>query len=94
MISTADPQVRPPAYLSRASLARELDCSESTVDEMVRRGVIPAARRLSSGCVRWRWADVDMALQGNMPGSGEGDPYSLGARNAQAHQAKGGRNAA
>lgn len=51
-----------PSYLSKASLATELDVSESTVDEMVRRGVIPKPVRLSAGCVRWRWETVDQAL--------------------------------
>jgi predicted DNA-binding transcriptional regulator AlpA len=52
----------PTAYLSKPSLATELDVAESTVDEMVRRGVLPRPVKLSAGCVRWRWADVDMAL--------------------------------
>jgi predicted DNA-binding transcriptional regulator AlpA len=51
-----------PAYLSRASLAAALEISESTVDEMVRRGIIPKPVRLSPGCVRWRWDTVDAAL--------------------------------
>jgi predicted DNA-binding transcriptional regulator AlpA len=53
---------RPPSYISRASLARELDMAESTVDEMVRRGVLPRPVKLSPGCVRWRWEAVEMAL--------------------------------
>lgn len=53
---------RPPSYLSKSALAGELCVSESTVDEMVRRGVIPQPVRLSPGCVRWRWETVDMAL--------------------------------
>jgi predicted DNA-binding transcriptional regulator AlpA len=48
-------------YLSRASLAHALDIAESTVDEMVRRGVLPPPIRLSPGCVRWCWADVEVA---------------------------------
>src|SRR5271169_1035528 len=32
---------RPPSYMSRKELAWELSCSESTVDELVRRGRIP-----------------------------------------------------
>ncbi len=52
----------PAAYMTRASLAAELQIGESTVDEMVRRGVLPRPVRLSSGCVRWRWASVDQAL--------------------------------
>lgn len=49
-------------YLSKASLATALEISESTVDDMVRRGVLPKPVRLSSGCVRWRWETVDKAL--------------------------------
>jgi predicted DNA-binding transcriptional regulator AlpA len=53
----------PAPYMSKKSLATALDCSESTVDELVRRGVLPPPKRLSTGCVRWRWADVDEAIQ-------------------------------
>lgn len=59
-----------PAYLSRSSLAAELQIGESTLDEMVRRGVVPPPVRLSSGCVRWRWESVDQALAARLP-SGE-----------------------
>ncbi|PZA12744.1 transcriptional regulator [Rhodopseudomonas palustris] len=79
---------RPPAYLSCASLARELDVSETTVYEMVRRGVLPQPIKLSSGCVRWCWADVQMAL-GSLSGcktSDAVDPFLMGARNATATQ--------
>lgn len=50
-------------YMSKKTLAAALDCAESTVDELVRRGVIPQPKRLSTGCVRWRWADVDEAIR-------------------------------
>ena len=49
-------------YVSRASLAQALEISETTVDEMVRRGVLPKPVKLSAGCVRWRWETVDQAL--------------------------------
>lgn len=52
----------PAPYLSKASLADALEISESTVDEMVRRGVLPRPVKLSAGCVRWRWETVDRAL--------------------------------
>lgn len=52
----------PAPYLSKASLADALEISESTVDEMVRRGVLPKPVKLSAGCVRWRWESVDRAL--------------------------------
>lgn len=76
---------RPPSFLSRASLARELDIAESTVDEMVRRGVLPKPTRLSTGCVRWSWEKVASALaslDGGAPGSPPDDPYIVGAKNA------------
>jgi predicted DNA-binding transcriptional regulator AlpA len=73
----------PPAYLSKATLAQELDMAESTVDEMVRRGVLPKPMKLSAGCVRWSWAAVEWALE-SLSGVREdgGDPYMKGAKNA------------
>lgn len=75
---------RPPSYLSCASLARELDVSETTVHEMVRRGVIPQPVKLSSGCVRWCWADVQAALaslSASRISEAVSDPFLVGARN-------------
>lgn len=75
---------RPPSYLSCASLARELDVSETTVHEMVRRGVIPQPVKLSSGCVRWCWADVQAALASRSAShisEAVSDPFLVGARN-------------
>lgn len=71
---------RPPAYVSRATLAHELDCAESTVDEMVKRGTLPKPLHLSSGCVRWCWDDVVMALASLKEAASvtEGDPYLRG----------------
>ena len=76
----------PPPYLSKAALAAALDMSESTVDEMVKRGVLPTPIRLSPGCVRFVWDDVVTALASlkhaeRSPGSTDGDPYLRGARN-------------
>jgi len=75
---------RPPAYLSCASLARELDVSERTVQEMVRRGVLPQPMRLSPGCVRWCWADVQIALGSLAAGAAgaDADPFMQGVRDA------------
>jgi predicted DNA-binding transcriptional regulator AlpA len=79
---------RPPSYLSCASLARELDVSESTGHEMVRRGVLPKPLRLSAGCVRWCWAEVQSALSSlgsvGTPGSDDDDPFLIGVRNLTA----------
>ena len=75
---------RPPSFMSCATLARELDVSESTVHEMVRRGVLPQPVKLSTGCVRWSWSDVQRALGSIAPASvsSDVDPYIMGVRNA------------
>ena len=77
-----DMEHRPPSYLSCASLARELDVSESTVWEMVRRGVLPRPVKLSAGCVRWCWTDVQQALASLATGgtASENDPFMKGVR--------------
>lgn len=75
---------RPPSYLSCASLARELDVSESTVTEMVKRGVLPKPIKLSSGTVRWRWAAVEIALASladGADGQASTDPFMVGVKN-------------
>lgn len=74
----------PKLYVSRSTLAWQLDISESTVDEMVRRGVLPKPVRLSSGCVRWSIAAVERALASLQPGADVAaiDPFLAGADNA------------
>jgi predicted DNA-binding transcriptional regulator AlpA len=85
---------RPPAYLSRATLAHELDMAESTIDEMVRRGVLPKPVKLSTGCVRWSWIAVERALA-SISGSTDGgaDPFMTGAKNATKAAPEGHRGA-
>jgi predicted DNA-binding transcriptional regulator AlpA len=79
-----------PAYPSKARLAAELDMAESTVDEMVRRGVLPGPMKLSTGCVRWCWTDVVTAMASLKDGAIQAedgrpapssDPYIAGAQN-------------
>ena len=53
---------QPPAYVSRIELARELSISESSVEEMVRQGVLPNPTKQSSGGPRWSWRAVEVAL--------------------------------
>src|SRR5262245_43879938 len=60
-------RVMVPSYPDRKTVAREFDCSESTVDEMVKRGVLPPPIKLSSGCVRWDWADIQRAIASLKP---------------------------
>jgi predicted DNA-binding transcriptional regulator AlpA len=79
------------AYVSRSRLAGLLDVSESTVDEMVRRGVLPRPVRLSPGCVRWRWETVDLALASiaEVAADTQSDPYMAGLTRAKAKAANG-----
>lgn len=78
---------RPPAYPSAASMARELDVSERTVWDWSRRGILPKPIRLSNGCVRWIWSDVQAALASLAAGgTGESDPFMKGVRDATSPQ--------
>jgi predicted DNA-binding transcriptional regulator AlpA len=74
-----------PAYVSRATLAAQLDVAESTIDQMVTRGILPRPLHLSSGCVRWRWADVENALlslgERTTDLKSDPDPYLAGVTN-------------
>jgi len=71
--------IRPPAYPSKATLAAELDISESTVDEWVRRGFLPKPIR-RGGSVRWCWAQVDASLM-PQPEEGDDDKFMSGVGN-------------
>lgn len=70
-------------YLGKAALASRLDMAESTVDEMVRRGVLPRPVKLSKGCVRWSWAAVEQALAFRAQSPDDADPFLAGIKNAQ-----------
>lgn len=74
---------RPPSYLSCASLARELDVSESTVRDWTEKGFLPRPIK-QGGCVRWSWAAVQATLSGvaPVPPRKSDDPYMAGAINA------------
>lgn len=86
---------RPPSYLSRSTLAAELDIGESTVDEMVRRGVLPKPVKLSTGCVRWSWAAVEAALA-SLAGTANdtADPFMAGVQRVAKTASEGSRGTA
>ena len=80
---------RPPSYLTCASLARELEVSERTIYDMVKRGVLPQPLRFSSGCVRWKWDQVCLALDTLSPSASAEmaeDPFMKGVSNVSAAQ--------
>ncbi|MBN9079697.1 MAG: hypothetical protein J0H84_26135 [Rhizobiales bacterium] len=73
---------RPPSYVSKITLAAELDVSESTIDEYVQRGLLPKPIRLG-GSVRWCWAQVQASLNplASAGGLSEQDPFMEGLKN-------------
>jgi len=72
---------RPPSYVSKGTLAAELDISESTVDAWVQRGILPRPFRVG-GSVRWDWAQVVAALSANAA-TAEADPFMQGVSNVR-----------
>jgi hypothetical protein len=52
----------PLPYISRAELAAELSILETSVDEMVRRGVLPCPSAQTPAGPFWSWRLVERAL--------------------------------
>jgi hypothetical protein len=52
----------PLPYVSRAELAAELSILETSVDEMVRRGVLPRPSAETTAGAFWSWSLVERAL--------------------------------
>lgn len=71
---------RPPSYVSKTTLAAELDVSESTIDSYVGKGILPKPHKLG-GSTRWCWAEVDASI-GSQASSQAVDPYIEGLKNA------------
>jgi predicted DNA-binding transcriptional regulator AlpA len=66
----------PPEYVSAETAAYLLDCSRTTLDDYVRRGLLP--KPLGVGALtRWRWRDLDafiLAHNGIATGEVRGAP--------------------
>lgn len=81
----------PPDYVSAETLAYRLDCSRSTVDDYVRRGLLPTPRIIGN-LQRWRWSEIEawivdqdaMRAQLGSRDADEDDPYSLGVKRVTA----------
>jgi len=67
--STAAPRLI--AYVTTATACELLDVCESTLLDWVKRGYIPRPKRMPSGTLRWKWAEIEKALDGT--GSGAAD---------------------
>lgn len=84
-IALASELDRPPAFPDKTALARELCMAESTVDDFVRRSILPPPIKLSSGCVRWDWEEVKVRIRARKGALG-GDPYLAGNLRAEAEK--------
>lgn len=74
---------RPPLMMSAATLAYQLDISESTLRDLVKRGILPPAIVISSGVVRWNWEAVQASFGAMRAGRLVAeDAYLAGAHNA------------
>lgn len=69
---------RPPSFVSKATLAAELDMSESTVESYVKRGLLPEPFKWG-GSVRWSWAEVSAHLTAKA--TGDDDRFMSGVDN-------------
>ncbi|HIE68841.1 MAG TPA: DNA-binding protein [Planctomycetes bacterium] len=81
----------PPDYVSAETLAQRLDCSKTTVHAYVRRGILPRPLRIGE-LVRWRWTDIDAAIESFTAGTDSdahdaNDPYLAGLERGEATEA-------
>ena len=77
-----------PDYVSAATLAHRLDCSESTIHSYVRRGLLPPPVKIGE-LVRWSWIRVARRIESLETGTEEPhDPYLAGIENAAPEKAR------
>jgi len=83
----------PPDYVSTRTLAYRLDCSPSTVESYVKRGLLPKPGHLGD-LVRWKWKDVeghvDAILRGTDSGPSARDQMLAGIANGAKADAESG----
>jgi hypothetical protein len=48
------------------------------VDDFVKRGILPKPVKLSTGCVRWSWQEVEQAIAARKGELAPSDPYMVG----------------
>ncbi|NRB18786.1 MAG: helix-turn-helix domain-containing protein [Rhodobacteraceae bacterium] len=63
----------PPIFCSIATVAKNLDCGETTVRDYVNRGLLPKPTKIG-GMARWKWIEIERAMDqaqiGAPPGQG------------------------
>lgn len=80
----------PAEYCSAETLAARLDCSKTTIHGYVRRGILPRPIRIGD-LVRWRWLDVEKAIEsietGDDSHADAHDPYLEGLERGTTEEA-------
>lgn len=71
-----------PDYCKKETLAKRLDLAAGMVDQLVKRGLLPAPI-IVDGAHIWRWSDVDDHLNGIRSHAQAFDPYDAGAIRAR-----------
>lgn len=51
-------------YVSISTLCQLLDASEATIRDWVKLGYLPQPKRIPSGTLRWKWAEIEKRLDG------------------------------
>lgn len=68
----------PPDFVSASTLAHRLDCSKTTINSYVARGLLPKPTRIGE-LVRWRWVDIEaFPANGAEAHADANDPYLAG----------------
>lgn len=68
-----------PDYCKKETLAKRLDIAIGMVDQMVKRGLLPAPIVVDNAHL-WRWEDVDAYLTNSKSLVERFDPYHAGAK--------------
>jgi predicted DNA-binding transcriptional regulator AlpA len=72
------PPAFPSDFVSASTLAHRLDCSKTTINSYVQRGLLPKPTRIGE-LVRWRWVDVETFLANGAESHADAnDPYLTG----------------
>src|SRR5262245_3293164 len=82
-VARRDPDLRPPTFASRETIAREFEVSVDTVDVWVRSGFMPPATFHQGGVKRWHWPTIEARLAGRPELTAQSDPWSEGLAYAQ-----------
>lgn len=77
----------PPDFVSAGTLAHRLDCSKTTINSYVQRGLLPKPTRIGE-LVRWRWVDVETFLANGAESYADAtDPYLAGIQRGSTEEA-------